>query len=98
MSSEKRHFQHVVATERIVGIRDIILAETYRHAFCQKFLHSRMKRSRVGVAHNGHPCLLEQSDDLLKIRLRVQSHGPGMMRERASLPAAPNSLYSHRFQ
>src|SRR5215467_835243 len=50
--SQKRHLEHVVTSERIVGIRDVILSETNVHAFVQKLFDARVEWSRMRVAHD----------------------------------------------
>src|SRR4029434_10319561 len=60
MRGEERDLRHVVAAERIVRIRDIVLAETDIDVSGQEFPHPRMQRAGVGVADDADARLPHQ--------------------------------------
>jgi hypothetical protein len=48
-------FQHVVAPERVIGVRNIVLAKRHIDAGGEELLHSGMQRTGVRIAHDCDP-------------------------------------------
>jgi hypothetical protein len=47
MDAEEGNLQHVVAAECVVGVGDVVLAQTYCDAGAEQFLHPSVERPGV---------------------------------------------------